>query len=271
MQSCDIACARLLERLVPLAGADAERVRAVLEQSAAVTRGTPSDALPDAAWLLGWVTGHQVSLTRAASPRDYRLFVRYARHIFQFITHTAQGSGNASRDRFMAENVSLLLSELPPESKIILWAHNGHIAARFEWKTIGHWLRESYGSLYYPLGFALRRGQFQSRLFDREAGTIGPLCAFDVPPIGPNLWEHDLSRLAPGNFFLDVRSAAAQSPDIAQWAGGQKDFLMLDEAWDPVHGQHYYEIPGVLSQTFDGILYTEDTTRARPNPTGLRA
>ena len=270
IQSCDVACERLLKRLVPLAGSDTERVRRCIEACARVNRKTSPDELPDAAWLLGWVSANQVALTRASSPQDYQLFVRYARHIFQCISHFSHGSSNDSRDRLMAENVSLLLNELPSGSKLILWAHNGHIAARFEWKTIGHWLREAYGSLYYALGFTLCRGQFQSRLYDREAGTIGPLRAFDVPPIGDNLWEYDLSQLATGNFMIDLRTAIASSPDIARWAASQKDFLMLDEAWDPAHGQYHYEIPGVLSQTFDGILYTEETSRARPNPTGLR-
>ena len=57
---------------------------------------------------------------------------------------------------------------------------------------------------------------------------------------------------------------------VARWASTKKAFLMLDEAMDPEHGQSWYEIPMTMRTSFDGILYVEKTSRARPNPTGRR-
>ena len=271
IQSVDRACAYLRKHLLPAAGEDAGLLGGIIDATEKLPRGAKKEDLPDAAALYGWVAGRKRTILEAASAQEYGMILRYARHLFQHVDWIANGGDNAPRDYWMAENVKLALEELPPDSKVVLWAHNGHIAGEYEWKNMGGHLKDRYGLQYYPLGFTLHEGTFQSRLFDRtNLKKVGPLMEFDVPPIGENLYEYDLHELREGNFFIDLRSAEKESPEIARWASTKKAFLMLDEAMDPEHGQSWYEIPMTMRTSFDGILYVEKTSRARPNPTGRR-
>ena len=182
---------------------------------------------------------------------------------------TEQHDGNEVRDQFMAENVVRQIESLDPSEKIILWAHNGHIAKKFAWKNLGQLLAQRYGSQYYALGFALAGGFFQSRLFNRETGEIGPLKAFKIPPFAEHTWEHELRKISPADYYLDLRSTRTDL-DLCAWSDQCKPFMMLDEAWDPVNGLEHYEFPMVLSESYDGFVFTHNTTASIPNETGKR-
>jgi erythromycin esterase len=265
------ACEKLMKLLAPIAGADGDRIYKIAEECGRVGRPEKQpETLSGALWLLGWITANEIPVTRATRPDTFRLLRNSAALLCQYLHFIGGANQNAVRDRHMAENVIRLVSGLPAQSKVILWAHNGHIANGFEWKNMGRWLREAYGSLYYALGFALGGGSFQSRLFNRVDGSVGPLTAFEVPEICGSLWECDFKKIQTGNYFLDLRSSCARSAPIREWASAQRPLLMLDEAYDPVNGRQHYEIPCTLSESYDGILYTEHTERARPNPTGRR-
>ncbi len=283
IQSCDVAKAYLIKHLLPVAEtdsvhinskADGEKLRSILEDLDKKRGKDSREDLPDAAFLLGWVSGHEHYIREKTSTEEYMKIYRYARYIFQHIDCLAKGSKNEPRDLWMYENVVYQLEEMPKGGKIVLWAHNGHMSAQYIWKTMGSYLKDRYGSQYYPIGFTVHEGTFQSRYFNRDPKPgeiyVGKLQAFDVPEIGENLYEYDLDQLSKGNFFIDMRSATRYSEAVRNWAETPKAFLMLDEAMDPVHSSCYYEIPMTLSKSFDGILHTEKVTRSRPNPTGLR-
>jgi len=65
------------------------------------------------------------------------------------------------RDSLMAENVNFLV-ENNPNSKIVLWGHNGHIEKGkkldIEGKWFGHHLKEKYGDDYYSIGSSVMKG-----------------------------------------------------------------------------------------------------------------
>src|SRR5437870_12285275 len=58
--------------------------------------------------------------------------------------------GRAFRDRAMAQNVKWILDQEPPGTKMMLWAHNGHVAAAApldapDHMPMGAHLREFFG------------------------------------------------------------------------------------------------------------------------------
>lgn len=177
------------------------------------------------------------------------------------------------RDRHMADNVTFMLDSLPPHSKVVLWAHNGHIAVGYEalsFKNLGKWLRERYGSQYYAFGLTLGGGTFQTRLIDRENNKVGPLTAFDVPKIDGELWEADLLEISEGDYYFDLRAAVSENEITRRWAMQSKPLLMLDEGYNPSDKRAFFEYACVLGGSFDGIIFTEKTSHARPNPSGKR-
>ena len=69
----------------------------------------------------------------------------------------------ALRDQLMAENFEWLLTEVYPNKKIIIWAHNGHIekgsSVGYNMKMMGHYAKEQYDDDYYALGLFAYKGE----------------------------------------------------------------------------------------------------------------
>jgi erythromycin esterase len=70
------------------------------------------------------------------------------------------------RDSAMASNISFLKEELFPDKKIIIWAHNYHIAHDRDqkaWysnaKNMGNWLVQKYREELYTIGLYMLRGK----------------------------------------------------------------------------------------------------------------
>ncbi len=66
--------------------------------------------------------------------------------------------GGGYRDQCMAENVAWILDHAPKGSKIVLWAHNGHVARQPGW--MGAYLAERFGKDQVVVGFASHAGRY---------------------------------------------------------------------------------------------------------------
>ena len=64
----------------------------------------------------------------------------------------------------MAENVKWILDNEGPMSKIMLWAHNGHVSTFPDGagETMGMTLRRMYGKKMVVCGFSFDHGSFQA-------------------------------------------------------------------------------------------------------------
>jgi erythromycin esterase len=168
-------------------------------------------------------------------------------------------AGQVSRDRSMAENVKWILDQAPG-AKIVLWAHNGHVAAagRGAYQTMGKHLREMYGGEMVVFGFAFNQGSFQAV----EPGKA--LRDFTVPPApegsldamlaaaGIPLLAIDLRLVPPSGRVGDWLRAARRTRSIgALFQEGPPDAYMMN-----------LNAP----QSFDALLFVDKTTAARKNP-----
>lgn len=67
------------------------------------------------------------------------------------------------RDQLMVENLEWLLSEVYPDKKIIIWAHNAHIengtSEGYTFKMMGHYVKEKHKEDYYALGLFAYKGE----------------------------------------------------------------------------------------------------------------
>lgn len=69
----------------------------------------------------------------------------------------------AMRDTYMAENLEWFLSEVYPNKKFIVWAHNSHIendhmeGANVKW--MGHFMKEKYEDDYFSIGLFAKSGE----------------------------------------------------------------------------------------------------------------
>jgi erythromycin esterase len=136
-----------------------------------------------------------------ATDVDVDWAIQHARVVLQAMQMRAN---QVPRDRSMAENVKWILDHNPKE-KIVLWAHNGHVATGgFSYATMGSALRQMYGEEMVVLGFAFNQGSFQAM-----AQGGGGLKNFTVPPAKAETLDGTLAAAGIPLFALDLRGAPA--------------------------------------------------------------
>src|SRR5207244_6422170 len=63
-------------------------------------------------------------------------------------------SGVNVRDRSMAENIGWLLDHEPPGTRMVVWAHNGHVARDASFDSMGSYLAKKLDKAVVTFGFA---------------------------------------------------------------------------------------------------------------------
>ncbi len=136
-----------------------------------------------------------------------------------FARQLAAGNGPAGyavRDRAMADNLDVLLDQVYPGRKVILWAHNAHLRHDgervapehfpvFVWRSTGAWLAERRRAEVYTVGLFMLRGAVRD-----NAGA-----RFDVRAPGAGSLESILYQARRRFLFLDL-SRLARTPD-SEW------------------------------------------------------
>jgi erythromycin esterase len=116
--------------------AQAERTRRITAADVAAARG-----------VFEHLSAKREDYLQVAPREDVDWAIQNARIILQDAEKIA---GITSRDKSMAANVEWILDQAPAGSKIVLWAHNGHVNKRAGW--MGQYLAERYGDDMYVLG-----------------------------------------------------------------------------------------------------------------------
>lgn len=229
--------------------------------------------------MLGLLAFFETPLIRAGGEQEYRSVLHTARIVTQFYyayskPMMAEGgaeTGAALRDLFMAENIEYLLRTGGPDTRIAVWAHNGHIS-NASWgpgfKAMGSHLKDLLGDGYYSLGFAFNRGGFQARLLDPEDDRNGALIEHRVKDAPEKSVGWFLARPGMDKFLLDFRSAP-DDPGVRDWLSGAHPMRFIGAAFSSKYAENSLA-PTVLRDHFDGIVFINETTRAVPNPTGER-
>ena len=228
-------------------------------------------------WLLGWIKAHEISLSEALGQESLQLLFTACRMIYQFMDNmVVRPMSNEGRNYHMAENIALIMNSLPADARIVVWAHNAHISTDPGWPSIGSIMRRRYGSQYFPCALTFTRGSFQSRLMKADdPNYFGALQEFTVGEPRPGTWENELAAIRSGDYFLNLRGATAADPALKQWAAELRPSFMAGGGYIPdldaaALQEHDDASRFSLSASFDGIFHIENTTRARPTPTGQR-
>jgi erythromycin esterase len=159
--------------------------------------------------------------------------------------------GRAARDRFMGDNVKWILDQEPAGAKMMVWAHNGNVAAAAsrdspEHLPMGGRLRELYGNRAISFGFIFQTGGIGSF-------TVGP-------PTGGSL-DATLAALGIPLFAVDLRRLPAGK--VADWFAATHLSRQI--------GGGYSEVtPGVwlhpmsASREYDLLIFIDKTTPSKP-------
>ena len=190
----------------------------------------------------------------AASEIDW--VIQNARVVLQCIQMNAN---EVPRDVSMAQNIKWILDH-NPNAKIVLWAHNGHVAKNISWgyRTMGSVLREMFGEQMVVFGFAFNEGSFQAvergkglhdfTISSAPAGSLdATLAATGIP-----LLAIDLRKIPKGSPAETWFSQSHKSRNIGAMYAADMDNQFLIDMKAP--------------ETFDVLLFVEKTTAARKNP-----
>jgi len=155
------------------------------------------------------------------------------------------------RDKSMAENVEWI-AEQNPGAKIVLWAHNGHIARVPG--IMGRHLDERFGKDYLPVGFTAARGRYRAvgegRLGEHDLsappeGSIESFCAATGEP----------------RLIVDLRPAAAGAAG-SEWLAEPRKMRSIGAMATMATGEQFYFMN--IPEAFDVLIYFDETTASIP-------
>ena len=141
------------------------------------------------------------------------------------------------RDRQMADNLSWLLNNTYKDNKVIVWAHNFHIARGVDpILPMGHFLKTEFKDSMYAIGFTGYDGEFINFINNKNTTIQTPSETSIEQAIKNKGWEYALL-----------------------------DFKQLDkDSWlrQPQKGRlnNFNEQEGILPNIFDGLFYIQTTT-----------
>jgi|GEM_PF-931681 len=201
-----------------------------------------------------------------SSPRTWQRMLRYLRTIEQLgeMLYLVESNGErAFRDQAMAEN-ALWHLEQAKDDKIVLWGHNVHLTrSRItpEYPSMGHHLARALGPAYRSVGFVFHQGSFQASSPDATVGhrSYGGVRAVSAGPGQQDLLERAFARLGRKALFVDVRNSALSSAPA--WLRSDRQ---MKSAGSLFFGESSMPRAINLTEDFDGILFVDETTRARP-------
>lgn len=164
------------------------------------------------------------------------------------------------RDQFMATNVAWRLSQ-DPDAKMVLWAHNGHIAYRPGVKlgaeTLGWYLRRSMGQAYRNFGFAFRDGAF--RAWDAGPERKGEM-TFTVAPQAKGTLDAALGSTNLPILALDLGRLPGQGPVRAWFEAPQGTWDIGAEFISASADRFLQKEP--ITAYYDALLFVSRTSAA---------
>jgi erythromycin esterase len=164
----------------------------------------------------------------------------------------------------MAENVKWLANEAFPNEKIVLWAHNAHVATSPHMAllsmTMGQHLRQTFGEQMRVLGFAFDHGEFRSVPLGQDASR-GPI-PIRVPRSNSNRAEALLRAAGLPRFILDLHAVPAASP-LGTWLAGPQTLRAIGGAYTSEDDLTAYGT-SVLPEAFDALVFIEESTASVP-------
>ncbi len=195
--------------------------------------------------------------------QDARMLVQNAELMVE------SNTGNAVRDRCMAENTEWILDH-EKDAKLVLWAHNGHVSASplgaiSGFPSMGLHLRKSLGKDMVIFGFAFRSGGFQA--MDVGPGNKG-LIPFEVGPHPKATLADALSSAGFPIMALDLRKLPAKGI-VKEWFDSPQGSFDLGALFN-AQGQDSFLVTRTVTEEFDAMFFMEKTSAAKANPSGRR-
>jgi len=197
-----------------------------------------------------------------SSSSEYEITRQLLNTFVQAFVVKYQGENDIStnwRDLFMAENALWIADFFGQDTKITLWAHNGHIArypSSGRNATMGSHLNEELNDLYQPVAFTFSQGSFTALGMDQNGNytSVGPHQITDEPSsTSINFLFHHASHL---NFAFDLNAIPTGS-QWDSWLATPRSILSIGAVYNGIPGNYYRLIN--IPEHYSWIIYFNST------------
>jgi erythromycin esterase-like protein len=154
--------------------------------------------------LLDHLEASRARLGAVSTPAQADWVIRNAHVLLQQGLNQTESSGTV-RDSSMAANIMWIVDEARKGSKVVLWAHNMHVARKQG--AMGKWLADRYGKDLVVVGFAANEGMYTAW----KAGAV--LSNNPLSPGPPGSLESFAHDTGVPRFLLDLREAR-KDPEV---------------------------------------------------------
>jgi erythromycin esterase len=202
-------------------------------------------------------------LTSNSSSKEYKISKQLLVTIRQaFIIKYTRNSGTGNinyRDMFMAENALWIADFFGEDTKITLWAHNGHVARDPDYGSstaMGYHLNEAIGESYRVVGFGFSQGSFTAveiNFFGTYMGLVANKIRIEPLNGSINFLFHHASH---PNFIFDL-DAITPGCQWENWIAEERPFLMIGSMFNGNPKKYYRSVS--VRQEYDWIIYFDNT------------
>jgi erythromycin esterase len=180
--------------------------------------------------------------------------------VAQNVAIQTSGEGEfEARDRGMAQNIRWILDREGPQTKIVVSAHNDHVALKPA-EQMGAFLREDYGSGYLSVGVAFNQGGFSANEY--AFGRLGERRDFYLGPAPRGSLDETLGEAQLGIAALDLRDAPRFGP-VNEWFGRPQETRSIGSGFFDRFEGAFLEAQ-VLPQRYDVLLFVNKTSATHP-------
>ena len=185
---------------------------------------------------------------------------------FQMRVELAGGATYMARPRAMAANIQWIMEREGPEAKMVVWAHNGHVGTEEAPGSVsmGQHLRKAYGKDMVSFGLYFKQGAFQAD--DHRTGSTDGVKPFHVAPLPEDSLDTTLGAAGLPYAAIDLRKLPASGP-VAEWLGKPRDTRSVGVLVSS-SGPSMSVTQRQVTKLYDALLFVDQTTAARPNPSG---
>lgn len=222
--------------------------------------------------LTDWILLNKIKIETTQSDKQYQTLQLCLENFEQAIKSLSVQNISKFRDSCMAYNV-LKIQKLE-NKKMFIWAHNGHInLANPDDKSLmidllmgGH-LKKNIGDAYYSIGFVFNQGSFQAIQGPKSIGNAIYKYLFakkklyqglkecSVPVYKKNTFTNALSETKYPTYFVDV--SKSENPIFST-------VLKTYDIGSIFMNHKLCSASFNAKKQFDGLIYVDKTTRARP-------
>lgn len=220
--------------------------------------------------VLGRLDAHKSEYIGKTSEREWAVARLHASIVAQNLA-LRRGPGGPVRASSMAANVQWVLDHEGPGTKMVVWAHNGHVSTgptpdvpptdRSSDSGMGNHLRQAFGSDLVVFGFAFNQGGIlliHAPFWVLHPHTVGPAPSGSLDAM---LAAAGLTIAA-----VDLRTLPTQGI-VAQWFSvpQQSREFGTGYLYEPAAARFFLQ-SRVTPKAFDALLFVETTSAARPRP-----